>query len=257
MSRISRRVSSRSERPSADGVPRPGEIFDPVARALDVVGDRWSLVLLRHLLPGPRGFKELRMRTGIAPRVLSARLRTLVASGLVAPLEGGGPAGYAVTEKGRSLEPIVAAIARWYVHHAVDDLGLDAERFTDTSPLSIFDSLPFLLREDRARGVDLTFEIRLTGDGGGVWTVHILDGTCRVEPGFAERADVRYTADARAWCGVALGLLDPHDALERGMLAKEGRREALDHYFHQIARPSRPASRPARARVATAPRRNP
>jgi DNA-binding HxlR family transcriptional regulator len=228
-----------------------------VARALDVVGDRWSLVLVRHLLAEPKGFKELRMRTGIAPRVLSARLRSLIASGFVAPLEGGGRAGYAVTEKGRSLEPIVAAIARWYVHEAVDDLGLDAQRFTDTSPLSILDSLPFLLREERARGVDLTFEIRLTGDGGGVWTLRIQDGTCRVEPGFSERADVRYTADARAWCGVALGLVDPRDAMQRGLLAKEGRREALDHYFHQIARPPRPAPRPARGRAATAPRRNP
>jgi DNA-binding HxlR family transcriptional regulator len=227
-------------------IPRPGAVFDPVARALDVVGDKWTLVLVRHLLRGPRGFQELRQRTGIAPRVLSTRLRQLTGDGFVEAVEvEGGRSAYAVTARGRSLEPIIAAIARWYVHHAIDDLGLDAARFTETSPLSILESLPFLLREERAAGADVTFEIRLTGEGGGVWTVHIREGSCDVRAGFAPGADVRYTADARVWCGVALGLLDPREARARGQLVKEGGRDAMDHYFHQIARPpgARPRSR--------------
>jgi DNA-binding HxlR family transcriptional regulator len=211
-------------------------VFDPVARALDLIGDRWTLVLVRHLLRGPRGFHELRVRTGIAPRVLSSRLRQLTTAGLVEPVAEDGRSGYAVTERGRSLEPLVAALARWYVHHALLDFQLDTQRFTETSALSILESLPFLLREDRARDVTLTFEIRLTGEGGGVWTVRIADGRCAVAPGFAERADVRYTADARVWCSVALGFLDAREAMRRGQLSKEGGREAMDEYFHQIAR---------------------
>ena len=82
----------------------------------------------------------------------------------------------------------------------------------------------------------LTFEIRLTGAGGGVWTVRIEDGSCRVEEGFAERADVRYTADARVWCGVALGFVDGRDAIKRGLMTKDGGRAAMDHYFHQVAK---------------------
>ena len=62
------------------------------------------------------------------------------------------------------------------------------------------------------------------------------DGECRVTPGFAPKADVRYTADARTWCGVALGLIDPRKALASGELSKEGGSQAMDHYFHQIAR---------------------
>ena len=53
-------------------------VFDPVARALDLIGDKWTLVLVRHLLVGPVGFQHLRVRTGITARVLSARLRQLV-----------------------------------------------------------------------------------------------------------------------------------------------------------------------------------
>ncbi len=237
----------------AEGVPRPDGIFDPVARALEEIGDRWTLVLVRHLIGGPKRFQELRQRTGIAPRVLSARLRGLVASGFVETVADGSRSLYAVTEQGRSLEPIVSAIARWWTRHALEDLDIDLSRFTETSAQSILESLPFLLREERSRGVDLTFEIRLRGSGGGVWTVRIRDGACSVQRGFAELADVRYTTEARVWCAMALGLADPRDLYKRGLITKDGGREALDHYFHQIARSGREAG--ARARLETRRRR--
>jgi DNA-binding HxlR family transcriptional regulator len=238
-------------RTEPDPVPRPAGIFDPVARALDVIGERWTLVLVHQLLSGPKGFQDLRVRTGIAPRVLSSRLRQLVASGFVEPAAERGRSLYALTERGRSLEPVIASIARWFIHHAVSELAVDTARFTDTSAQSIIEALPSLLREDRAAGVTRTFEIRLTGQGGGVWTVRIEDGACRVGEGFAERADVRYTADARVWCGVALGLVDGRDAIKRGRMTKDGARDALDHYFHQVAKLQ------VGAKAETDPERNP
>jgi DNA-binding HxlR family transcriptional regulator len=225
-------------------VPRPEEIFDPVARGLDVIGDRWTLVLVRHLLGARRGFQELRKRTGIAPRVLSARLRSLSAAGFVESVADGGRAAYALTAQGESLAPIVGAIARWWIRHGLVDLDVDATRFTDTSAQSVLESLPFMLDEEASRGVDLTFEIRLTGGGGGVWTVRVHDGTCTVQPGFAERADVRYTAEARVWCGVALGLVSAREAFAAGRLRKEGGREKMDDYFHQVSRGRRTKPRP-------------
>ena len=242
--------------PERRGVPRPGEIYDPVARALDVIGDRWSLVLVRHLLLGPKGFQELRVRTGIAPRVLSSRLRDLAAQGFVESVQEGSRSAYAVTERGRSLEPIVSSIARWFTRHGIDALQIDVNQFTETSPQSILESLPFLLREERARDADVTFEIRLTGPGGGVWTVHIHDGVCSVVPDFARRADVRYTADAKAWCGVALGLTDARELVKAGLMTKDGADIAMDHYFHQISRPGDDGARrrSERARTGDSPR---
>ncbi|UCE86839.1 MAG: transcriptional regulator [Deltaproteobacteria bacterium] len=238
-----RATNSSAPGSGAAPIPRPGEIFCPVGRALDLIGDRWTLVLLRHFLSGPKGFQEMRKRTGIAPRVLSSRLRQMVEDGFIEPLASdAGRSGYAVTERGRTLEPIVAAIARWWVDHAMEDHAAVTGGFTETSPQSILESLPFLLHEERARGVERIFEIRLTGTGGGVWTVQIHDGECHVEPGFAERADVRYTADARSWCAVALGLRDAHEALEQGLLIKDGGRDSLDRYFHQIGSPPRSRS---------------
>jgi DNA-binding HxlR family transcriptional regulator len=215
-------------------IPRPEGIFDPVARALEVIGDRWTLVLVRQLLEAARGFQELRQRTGITPRVLSSRLRELSAKGFVTSVPEGGRSLYQLTEEGRALEPVVVSIGRWWIQRGLEALGIDARRFTETSPRSVLEALPFMVREDRARGVDLLFEIRLEGSGGGVWAVRIHDGACTVQPGFAERADVRYTADARVWCGVALGLLSARDVYRQGLMSKEGGRQALDHYFHQV-----------------------
>ncbi len=213
-----------------------GPLFCPVARALDLIGERWTLVLVRHLLPAPRGFQELRTRTGIAPRVLATRLRQMAERGLVEPVEVGGRSVYGLTERGRSLGPIVREIARWWVAHAMDETG----PFSDTAAASVVEALPFLLREERAKGTHMIYELRLLGLGGGVWTVEIDDGACNVREGFAERADVRYTAEARDWCGIAIGQLDDREAVASGRLKKDGGAGSLGWYFHQIARP-RPA----------------
>lgn len=215
------------------GLPAAGPLFCPVARALDLIGERWTLVLVRHLLPGPRGFQELRTRTGIAPRVLTTRLRQMIERGLVEPVEVGARSHYALTERGRSLQPIVTAIARWWVLEAMDETG----PFSETSAASVVESLPFLLREDRAQGVHVTYELRLTGRGGGVWTVEIRDGACRVREGFAERADVHYTAEARDWCAVALGAMDDREAHRSGRLIKDGSGGSIAWYFHKIRIP--------------------
>ncbi|MDP6978422.1 MAG: helix-turn-helix domain-containing protein [Myxococcota bacterium] len=227
-------VKGRKRRAS---VPRPGHIFDPVARALEVIGDRWTLVLVRQLLGGNKGFQELRMRTGITPRVLSSRLQKLTKDGFIYKDGDDARSLYALTDRGRSLEPIIASIALWWTRQPIEAHAIEPDRFTETSPQSILESLPFLLRDEAAREGDVTFEIRLTGEGGGVWAVEIVDGHCTVTPGFAEGADVRYTADARLWCGVALGLVEARELVRRGDMVKEGGPQAMNHYFHQIYRP--------------------
>ncbi|MEM9176761.1 MAG: winged helix-turn-helix transcriptional regulator [Myxococcota bacterium] len=215
---------------------RPNQIFDPVARALDVLGDRWSLVLVRQLLGGPKGFQELRVRTGIAPKVLSSRLRQLRADGFVDTEEQGSRSLYRATAKGETLAPILSSIARWWVREGFNVREVDASQFTDTSALSVLEVLPSLLREDRARDAHVVFEIRLTGEGGGVWTVAIDDGACSVREDFAAGAHVRYTATARDWCAVAIGVLDAKEAVKQGRLHKEGGPQAMDEFFFQVGR---------------------
>jgi DNA-binding HxlR family transcriptional regulator len=214
-----------------------------VARALDWIGERWTLVIVRHLCGGPRGFQELRRRSGIAPRVLSKRLRQLQERGFVETVDVEGRSLYALTAQGRALEPLVREIARWWVLHQMKVEG----PFSETSAPSVVEALPFLLREERAKGVELVYELRLTGKGGGVWTVNISDGECSVREGFAERADVRYTAEAHDWCRLALGLMDDREAVRSGLLTKDGVGGSLAWYFHQ-PRVSRQISRKGEAR---------
>ena len=145
----SRRVRPRREsalRVAADGLADAGPVFDPVHRSLDLIGDRWTLVLVRHLLAKPRGFQELRSRTGIAPRILSARLRQMVDHGLVEPVPEGGRSLYGLSALGRTLEPIVREIALWWVRHFMREAG----PFKETTPASVVEALPFLLRGERA-----------------------------------------------------------------------------------------------------------
>ncbi len=206
-----------------------GPLFCPVARALDLLGERWTLVLVRHLLGGPRGFQDLRVRTGIAPRVLSTRLRQLTDRGFVRSVPVGNRSLYALTPRGESLEPIVRSIARWWVLNEMEQTG----PFSDTTPASVVEGLPFMLHEGHARDAKCTYELRLTGEGGGVWTISIQDGACRVREGFADHADVRYTADAMDWCRLVFGRMNDREAFQSGRLKKDGEGRSLAWFFHQ------------------------
>ena len=83
-----------------------------LARALDHVGERWTLLIVRELLVGPRRYSELRAALpGIATNLLAARLRALAADGIVHRGEAGGT--YELTEFGRGLEDAVHGLVRW------------------------------------------------------------------------------------------------------------------------------------------------
>src|SRR5215213_10511017 len=93
--------------------------YCPVAAALDVVGDRWTLLIMRELVAGDRRFTDLRERLpGIAPNLLADRLRDLQAEGLVEHKELPPPAArtvYAATSAGRDVVPVLRSLARFGV----------------------------------------------------------------------------------------------------------------------------------------------
>lgn len=105
-------------------MPRPYNQVCPVARTLDMIGDRWTLLIVRDLFLGRTRFKDfLTSSPGLPPKVLSDRLKKLEEQRLVQrvvysqhPLR----AEYRLTDKGRSLEPVMEAIARWGLEHCFD-----------------------------------------------------------------------------------------------------------------------------------------
>lgn len=88
----------------------------PVARSLNVIGDWWSLLIIRDALSGMRRFGEFQQNTGIAKNILTARLRKLVEHGVlkVAPAsDGSAYQEYVLTDKGRALHTVIVAIWQW------------------------------------------------------------------------------------------------------------------------------------------------
>ncbi|SFB42964.1 transcriptional regulator, HxlR family [Amycolatopsis marina] len=94
----------------------------PVARAVDVIGDRWSLLIVRDAMDGARSFTDFQQRTGIARNILTDRLRKLVDHGLITQVEA--PSGkrrvYALTAAGKDLFPVIVTLRQWGERHAFE-----------------------------------------------------------------------------------------------------------------------------------------
>lgn len=92
----------------------------PVARTVDLVGDRWSLLLVRDAMDGARSFTDFQQRTGIARNILTDRLRKLASFGFLTQVDA--PTGkrrvYELTDAGRDLFPVIVTLRQWGERHA-------------------------------------------------------------------------------------------------------------------------------------------
>lgn len=102
--------------------PDPGwtDPHCPVARTLDLVGDKWSLLVIRDAMDGARSFTEFRRRTGIARNILTDRLGKLTSRGILTQRTA--PSGrrqeYVLTSAGRDLFPVILTLRQWGERHA-------------------------------------------------------------------------------------------------------------------------------------------
>ena len=95
----------------------------PVARTVDVIGDRWSLLIIRDAFDGISRFSEFQRNLGLAKNILSSRLRELVAQGIlevVPAADGSAYSEYALTAKGRDLFVILVSLRQWGEDHLFD-----------------------------------------------------------------------------------------------------------------------------------------
>jgi DNA-binding HxlR family transcriptional regulator len=104
-------------------MPKSNPINDepcPVARSVDVVGDRWALLIVRDAFDGMRRFGDFQRSLGVARNILSDRLRKLVAAGILETQpasDGTAYQEYVLTAKGESLFPVVVALRQWGERH--------------------------------------------------------------------------------------------------------------------------------------------
>jgi DNA-binding HxlR family transcriptional regulator len=161
-----------------------------VAGALDRIGERWSLLIVRELLLGPLRFSDLARGVGGAPTdVLTRRLRDLEADGIVRRRELDPPASavvYELTELGRGLERPLLELGRW---------GLNFYRQEDVSGIEsswLPNSLRVILRPPA--GISLTVQLR---SGGHAFRLRIEDGQIDAERGEAPNPDLTLAGTPR------------------------------------------------------------
>ena len=201
--------------------------FCPVARAAEIVGERWTLLIVRELLLGPRRFSDLvAPLSGISPSVLASRLASLEARAVVArrtlPPPGAAVV-YELTPRGERLERMLLELGRWgielldarqpddYFDPAWVELGLRMLCRTTPTP-----QRRFCVTVPLAEG-----ELRLAVRGG--------ENGASVSREIAE-SDVSIHAESFVVMGMAMGDLDPDDAIRSGALRASGNVEALHDF---------------------------
>jgi DNA-binding HxlR family transcriptional regulator len=213
-----------------------------IARALDIVGERWALLVVRELLLGPKRFTDLRAGLPhVSPDVLSQRLRELERDGLVHRRVLAPPAGsrvYELTDRGLELEPVVLALGRWGSRAPFPPA--DARLGVDSAILS----LRTLFDPSAADGLSAGYELRL---GEQSFHARVADGRLEVVRGRADGPDATIVTDtgtlsALLWHGRGLA-----EALRSGDIEIEGSRRAVERFLRLFPLPEAPAERSHRA----------
>ena len=199
------------------------------ARALDLVGDRWTLLVVRELLAGPRRYTDLHADLpGVSTDMLAGRLKDMESAGLVTRRRLPPPASasvYELTPRGRDLMPVLRSLAAW----GAPDLG--EPRPTDAVRAHWY-AIPLLgpLAELGAGVVQVTldegeFHVRIDGDGGveygdGVYGGGVYEGG-RLSGGAGDGPDAWLRTDAATCRALAEGELTLTAAIESGRAALE------------------------------------
>jgi DNA-binding HxlR family transcriptional regulator len=195
------------------------------AHALELIGDRWALLVMRELMMGPRRFRDLRASLpGISANVLTQRLEGLEAADVVRRHKLPPPASvqvYALTEWGLEAEPIILALGKWAVRSPRHDPTLPL------SPVALM--LSFRAKFEPARAGDASVSLGFRF-GAEAFSVAVRDGvltTARGEPG---QSDVAVSGTPPAIAGLVYGKVSLAELERQGALSVTGRRDALTRF---------------------------
>jgi DNA-binding HxlR family transcriptional regulator len=187
--------------------------FCGLSRALEVVGERWAMFIVRDLLVAPKSFSELRQGLPrISTDILFARLREMEHAGVIrrmTPTQPEGAVLYELTEYGAELDDITLQLGRWGARL----LGAPRpEEIVTTSSLIM--AMRATFQQEAAKGVHATFEIRV---GEIVFHLSIDDGALRAVAGPLADADL-HLEPGRALKGLMSGEISPADAVANGVV---------------------------------------
>ncbi|HEY8122448.1 MAG TPA: winged helix-turn-helix transcriptional regulator [Myxococcota bacterium] len=226
--------------------PMPGFRYDqfcPLARAAEVLGHRWNLLIARELLLGPQRFADLKRKlAGVSSSVLAARLAELEASGVIERRALPPPAArdvYALTPHGDGLRPILGELARWGLHWmgarkrgdhiepAWTQLAAGMFAATHATPARAFEL------HARAQGAAPEARFKVAGGPGGT---HLADASRAV--------DASISAPAALLIALMSGASRAADLARTGQITIAGDARALDDLPALFSMSSAPNNRP-------------
>jgi DNA-binding HxlR family transcriptional regulator len=193
--------------------------FCPAATALDLVGERWTLLVIRELLFGPKRYTDLQDGLpGIGPNVLAARLRSLESAGVIRKRRLPPPAAstiYELTELGEGLRQVLFDLFEWGLQLVRTPGGRDAVKASYWLPALEQAACPDLLPE----GTDDLYEFRIDEE---TITVHATNDRVEVQQGPAATPDLVIHTDPRTFIELGRGLISSGEAIKAGTLSAEG-----------------------------------
>jgi len=203
-----------------------------VSHALDVIGERWALVVVRELLLGPKRFTDLRAgMPGASPDVLAQRLRQLQEAGVVHQHKLPPPAAsqvYALTDWGAELEPVITHLGRWGSRSP--SMPYDADRSIDSLVLS----LRALFDPEAAHGFTATIALRL---GENHFRIKVADGQLHLTRGEPEHAAATLETDPQTLAALLYRGRPLQDVLRTGEVTITGDSGVLARFLQLFPLP--------------------
>lgn len=197
--------------------------FCGLAGALNVIGERWTLLVVRELLIGDARFSEIMENLpGIGPNLLAERLRVLAGHGVVEQLPVPGDARgrqYRLTERGRRLRGPVLDLARWGMELLSDEDSAGVVRGEWG-----FLAVQSMIRSDAVPDEDQTYEFRI---GEQVFVVRVRTGVVSFARGGDPDADLVVTSDPDTFVRIGARMLTPFEAMAVGRIKVEGDQPAI------------------------------
>lgn len=208
-----------------------------LAYALDIVGERWTLLIIRELMAGPRRFKDLLAGLpDISTNLLAERLKHLEQQGLLCRRALPPPAGstvYELTPVGKMLEKTLLELGKW------------GSRFVPSSPEgaallpigSYALTLKTFFRPELAQGIRETYELHV---GNEVLQVQINEGKIDVRQGESLKPDVVLWTNIALYLGLLQRQIQPEEAVAKGLIRVEGDPAALNRFLDLCGLPGSP-----------------
>ena len=203
------------------------------AHALDLIGERWGLLIVRELVPGPARFSDLKAALpGISSNILTTRLTEMEAGHVLTRRRLPPPAAsqvYELTRWGAELEPLIRNLGRWAARSPTMQPG------KPMSAASLMLSFRTMFDAEAAHGFNARLAITL-GERAHVATV--ADGSFEIVPGDTNEADAAISGDPNLLAGFVYGDLSLDDAIERGLLIS-GDRAKIERFATLFPLPDR------------------